>query len=103
MAWFSSTPTHIGCSSCSAPSSSPRSRSTAGTRAQSDWDGRTMDLVIDHISKSFPSVRALDDISIHVRAGEIHALMGENGAGKSTLIKIVTGVHKPDFGRLLLD
>ncbi len=62
-----------------------------------------MDLVIDHVSKSFPSVRALDDISIHVRAGEIHALMGENGAGKSTLIKIVTGVHKPDSGRLLLD
>ena len=62
-----------------------------------------MDLAIEHVSKSFPSVRALDNISIHVRAGEIHALMGENGAGKSTLIKIVTGVHKPDSGRLLLD
>ena len=62
-----------------------------------------MDLSIDHVSKSFPSVRALDDIAFHVRAGEIHALMGENGAGKSTLIKIVTGVYKPDSGRLLLD
>jgi ribose transport system ATP-binding protein len=62
-----------------------------------------MDLAIEHVSKSFPSVRALDNISIHVSAGEIHALMGENGAGKSTLIKIVTGVHKPDAGRLLLD
>jgi ribose transport system ATP-binding protein len=62
-----------------------------------------MDLAIEHVSKSFPSVLALDNISIHVRAGEIHALMGENGAGKSTLIKIVTGVHKPDSGRLLLD
>ena len=62
-----------------------------------------MDLSIDHVSKSFPGVRALDDIEFHVRAGEIHALMGENGAGKSTLIKIVTGVYKPDSGRLLLD
>ena len=62
-----------------------------------------MNLSIDHVSKSFPSVRALDDVAFHVRAGEIHALMGENGAGKSTLIKIVTGVYKPDSGRLLLD
>jgi ABC-type sugar transport system ATPase subunit len=46
-----------------------------------------VDLSIDHVCKSFPSVRALDDIAFHVRAGEIHALMGENGAGKSTLIK----------------
>ena len=56
-----------------------------------------MDLSIDHVSKSFPGVRALDDITFHVRAGEIHALMGENGAGKSTLIKIVTGVYKPEL------
>jgi ribose transport system ATP-binding protein len=62
-----------------------------------------MDLTIDHVSKSFPSVRALDDVTITARAGEIHGLIGENGAGKSTLIKIVTGVHKPDSGRLLLD
>jgi ribose transport system ATP-binding protein len=62
-----------------------------------------MDLSIDHVTKDFPSVRALDDVSLRVRTGEIHALMGENGAGKSTLIKIVTGVYKPDSGRLLLD
>jgi ribose transport system ATP-binding protein len=62
-----------------------------------------MDLSIDHVTKDFPSVRALDDVTFPVRAGEIHALMGENGAGKSTLIKIVTGVYKPDSGRLLLD
>ena len=60
-----------------------------------------MDLSIDHVTKDFPSVRALDDVTFRVRAGEIHALMGENGAGKSTLIKIVTGVYKPDSGRLL--
>ena len=62
-----------------------------------------VDLSIDHVSKNFPGVRALDDITFHVSPGEIHALMGENGAGKSTLIKIVTGVYKPDSGRLLLD
>ena len=62
-----------------------------------------MDLSIDHVTKDFPSVRALDDVTFRVRPGEIHALMGENGAGKSTLIKIVTGVYKPDSGRLLLD
>jgi ribose transport system ATP-binding protein len=62
-----------------------------------------VDLSIDHVSKSFPGVRALHDITFRVSPGEIHALMGENGAGKSTLIKIVTGVYKPDSGRLLLD
>lgn len=72
-------------------------------RARYDWGGDEVDLSVDHVTKDFPSVRALDDVTFHVRAGEIHALMGENGAGKSTLIKIVTGVHKPDSGRLLLD
>jgi ribose transport system ATP-binding protein len=62
-----------------------------------------MDLSIGHVTKDFPSVRALDDVTFRVRAGEIQALMGENGAGKSALIKVVTGVHKPDSGRLLLD
>ena len=62
-----------------------------------------MDLRIDRVGKIFPSVRALDDVSLDIRAGEIHALMGENGAGKSTLIKIVTGVYRPDCGGLLLD
>ena len=60
-----------------------------------------MELSIDHLTKDFPSVRALDDVTFGIRAGEIHALMGENGAGKSTLIKIVTGVYKPDLGRLV--
>src|SRR5665213_3089880 len=61
-----------------------------------------MQLAIEHVSKSFPSVRALDDVSIVFAPGEIHALMGENGAGKSTLIKIITGVHRPDTGEILL-
>jgi ribose transport system ATP-binding protein len=52
--------------------------------------------------KSFPGVKALQDVDITLKAGSIHALLGENGAGKSTLIKIVTGVHRPDSGELLL-
>ncbi len=51
-----------------------------------------------NISKQFPGVIALDDVSIDFMPGEVHALMGENGAGKSTLIKTLTGVHKPDKG-----
>ena len=55
------------------------------------------------VGKSFLGVRALDDVSLDLAGGEIHALLGENGAGKSTLIKIVTGVHAPDGGTVLLD
>src|SRR5262245_65930312 len=50
------------------------------------------------ISKSFASVRVLQDISFDVRAGEVHALLGENGACKSTLIKMMGGVHRADTG-----
>ena len=62
-----------------------------------------MRLSIERVSKFFPSVRALDDVSMEFSPGEIHALMGENGAGKSTLIKIITGVHRPDAGGIKLD
>jgi simple sugar transport system ATP-binding protein len=55
------------------------------------------------ICRAFPGVRALDDVRLCLRAGEIHALMGQNGAGKSTLIKILTGVHAPDAGTIELD
>ena len=52
------------------------------------------------VSKEFPGVRALSDVSLTLREGEVHALVGENGAGKSTLIKILTGVYQLDSGEL---
>jgi ribose transport system ATP-binding protein len=60
-------------------------------------------LVASNVSKSFPGVKALSDVSIRLGRGSIHALLGENGAGKSTLIKIITGVYRPDSGTLTLD
>ena len=60
-------------------------------------------LKLKNISKSFPGVKALDDISVEFKEGEIHALLGENGAGKSTLMKIICGVYQPDNGQIWLD
>lgn len=56
-----------------------------------------------HITKRFPGVVALDDVSFDARRGEIHAICGENGAGKSTLMKILSGVQLPDEGTLEID
>ncbi|GAB3121420.1 sugar ABC transporter ATP-binding protein [Glaciibacter psychrotolerans] len=55
------------------------------------------------ITKSFPGVKALVDVSVSVRPGEIHCWIGENGAGKSTLIKILAGAHAPDSGEILVE
>ncbi len=60
-------------------------------------------LEMRNICKSFPGVRALDDVSLTVKAGTVHALMGENGAGKSTLMKCLFGIYKKDSGTILLD
>ncbi|MFE7422103.1 sugar ABC transporter ATP-binding protein [Rhodococcus sp. NPDC057529] len=57
-------------------------------------------LEVDGVSKSFPGVRALSDVSLTVRAGEIVALLGQNGSGKSTLVKILAGIYLPDEGRI---
>ena len=55
---------------------------------------------MEHINKSFPGVKALDDVQLHLRTGEVMALLGENGAGKSTLMKILSGVYTRDSGEI---
>ena len=60
-------------------------------------------LKIESVSKSFPGVKALDNVSFNIRRGAVHALIGENGAGKSTLIKILAGIYKKDSGTITLD
>jgi methyl-galactoside transport system ATP-binding protein len=60
-------------------------------------------LEMRQVSKEFPGVKALDDVSLRVRPGTVHALMGENGAGKSTLMKILFGLYTPDAGEILLN
>src|SRR5512137_2722413 len=57
---------------------------------------------VQHISKRFPGVVALDDVSLKFLPGEIHAVVGENGAGKSTLMKIMSGAYIPDSGEMFL-
>jgi methyl-galactoside transport system ATP-binding protein len=60
-------------------------------------------LEMNHISKNFPGVKALDDVSFKVRPGTVHSLMGENGAGKSTLMKCLFGIYSLDNGEMMLD
>ena len=58
-------------------------------------------LVMENISKSFPGVKALQNVSLSLRYGEVHALIGENGAGKSTLMKVLSGLYQADEGRII--
>ena len=60
-------------------------------------------LELRNISKSFPGVKALDNVSFAVKPGKVHALMGENGAGKSTLMKCAFGIYQPDEGQILIN
>jgi len=60
-------------------------------------------LQMKHVTKSFPGVKALNDVNLEVKAGEVHALLGENGAGKSTLIKVLGGIYKADSGEIFIN
>lgn len=60
-------------------------------------------LKIENISKFYPGVTALNNVSFEIKAGEARALCGENGAGKSTLIKCIMGVERPDEGKVLMN
>ncbi|MCF2671619.1 sugar ABC transporter ATP-binding protein [Butyricicoccus pullicaecorum] len=60
-------------------------------------------LQMKHITKLFPGVRALDDVTLEIERGTVHALMGENGAGKSTLIKVLFGMCHPDSGEIFIN
>jgi ABC-type sugar transport system ATPase subunit len=66
-------------------------------------DDRVPLLRAQGITKSFPGVTALGGVDFEVRAGEVHALVGENGAGKSTLVKVLSGLHQPDAGTILVN
>jgi simple sugar transport system ATP-binding protein len=80
----------------------PATNGRGDAEATLDVPRGTQLLALENASKYFGSVIALEDVSMDLRAGEVHALLGDNGAGKSTLIKILSGVYQPDKGRYLV-
>jgi simple sugar transport system ATP-binding protein len=84
------------------PASTPAPAEPAATPVAERADTACL-LEARNVSKYFGSVNALQDISLRVNAGEVTCVLGDNGAGSSTLIKILSGVHSPDKGELLLE
>ena len=64
---------------------------------------KTVKMELKHVSKTFPGVKALDDVSFQLKKGSVHVLCGENGAGKSTLMKVLYGLYHPDEGEIIID
>lgn len=73
------------------------------TTGAAETSAKVGTLRMAHISKAFPNVQALDDVTLEIRGGEILAFIGENGAGKSTLLKILNGDYQPDSGTIAID
>lgn len=65
--------------------------------------GEGIKMELCHVSKAFPGVKALDDVSFQLKKGSVHVLCGENGAGKSTLMKVLYGLYHPDVGEIIVD
>src|SRR5512147_2766853 len=84
-------------------SSPPNREHTFSIRQACMTESDQIILSMEGISKAFPGVQALDNVSLTLRKGEILCLVGENGAGKSTLMKVLTGVDRPDSGRIMFD
>ena len=72
--------------------------SASGDGPAAPADADRLILEVRHLSKTFPGTKALDDVDLDIRPGEVHALVGHNGSGKSTLIKVLSGYHHPDPG-----
>ncbi len=85
------------------PSRRARSERTGPVSSTGSEPMSDVFLDLRNITKQFSGVRALDDISLTIRSGEIHCLAGENGSGKSTLIKVISGVYRPDAGSIVID
>src|SRR5207247_417084 len=88
-----------------APNSGRRlmSRIADGRRPPSVPPGAPVRLAVSDITKTFPGVTANDRVTMDVRGGEVHALLGENGAGKTTLMNILYGLYQPDAGEIVID